>query len=116
LPVASTKAAADLPICTSACGITVVITGGVTLFVKFGSPIGEPALATFVMVPLGGGITAKVTLLITPLAKLPKLQIATPLFVTPPPLALTKIVPVGNASVTVTLLATDGPKFVTEIV
>ena len=86
------------------------------MFVGFGSPMGDPAVATFVIVPLGGGITVKVTLLIAPLAKSPKLQVATPLFVTPPPLALTKIVPTGNASVTVTLLATDGPKLVTEMV
>ena len=116
MPVARTLAAADLPICTSACGITVVVTGGVTLFVGFGSPMGEPALATFVIVPLGGGITVKVTLLIAPLAKSPRLQVATPLFVTPPPpLAPTKLAPAGNGSVTVATTAVEGPKLVTEI-
>jgi hypothetical protein len=34
----------------------------------------------------------------------------------PPPLADTKVTVAGNVSVTVTLLALEGPKFVTEIV
>jgi hypothetical protein len=46
----------------------------------------------------------------------PRLQLTTPLLLTPPPLALTNVTPNGNVSVTVTLLALDGPKFVTEIV
>jgi hypothetical protein len=47
---------------------------------------------------------------------MPKLQFTTPLVFTPPPLALTNVTPNGNVSVTVTLLAVEGPKFVTEIV
>jgi len=39
-----------------------------------------------------------------------------PLLLAPPPLALTKLTPAGNVSVTTTLLALDGPKFVTDIV
>jgi hypothetical protein len=34
----------------------------------------------------------------------------------PPPVALTNVTPSGNVSVTTTLLALEGPKFVTEIV
>jgi hypothetical protein len=44
------------------------------------------------------------------------LQLTTPLLLAPPPVALTNVTPNGNVSVTVTLLALDGPKFVTEIV
>ena len=44
------------------------------------------------------------------------LQLTTPLVFTPPPLALTNVTPSGNVSVTVTLLALEGPKFVTDIV
>ena len=40
----------------------------------------------------------------------------TPELFRPPPLALTKVTPAGNASVTVTLPALDGPRFVMEIV
>src|SRR5438477_374197 len=101
---------------TSASGVTAVVTGGVMLFVGFGSLVGEPALATFVKLPLAGACTVKVTLLVAPLARLPNAQVTTPLLFTPPPLALTKVAPAGTASVTVTLLAADGPRFVTAIV
>jgi hypothetical protein len=46
----------------------------------------------------------------------PRLQLTTPLVFNPPPEALTKLTPAGNVSVTTTLLALDGPKFVTDIV
>jgi hypothetical protein len=100
----------------SATGATAVITGGVTLFVGFGSPVGDPALATFVNVPLAGALTVNVTLLAWPLASVPTLHVTAPLLLTPPPDALTKAAPAGNVSVTSTPLAVDGPKFVTEIV
>jgi hypothetical protein len=105
-----------LPIVTSATGVTVVTTGGVMLFVELGSPVGELALAVFVSVPEAGAVTVTVTLLTWPLAKVPKLQLTTPLLLAPPPLALTKLTPKGSVSVTTTLLALDGPKFVTDIV
>ena len=50
------------------------------------------------------------------MTRLPRLQVTTPLLSAPPPLALTNVTPAGNASVTTTLLAVDGPKFVTQIV
>ena len=114
--VASTEEAALLPICKSACGITMVMTGGVTLFVRLGSSVGEPALASFVSVPLAGVATVRVTLLTMPPAKFPRLHVTIPLSFVPPPVVLTKLVPAGNASVTVTLPAVEGPKFVTEMV
>jgi hypothetical protein len=67
-------------------------------------------------VPLAGAVTVTVTLLIWPLVKVPNVQLTTPLLLAPPPVALTKLTPAGNVSVTTTLLALDGPKFVTDIV
>ena len=43
--------------------LTAVMTGGVILFNKFVSPVGELTLAIFVNVPLAGAITVTVTLL-----------------------------------------------------
>jgi hypothetical protein len=113
---AGTLAAPVLPRPTSATGVTVVMTGAVTLFVLLGSTVGELALAVFVSVPLAGAVTVTVTLLIWPLVKVPNVQLTTPLLLAPPPVALTKLTPAGNVSVTTTLLALDGPKFVTDIV
>jgi hypothetical protein len=84
--------------------------------VLFGSPVGVLTRAVLVSVPLAGAVTVTVTLLTWPLAKAPKLQLTTPLLLAPPPLALTNVTVAGNVSVTVALLALDGPKFVTEIV
>jgi hypothetical protein len=70
----------------------------------------------FVNEPEAGAVTVTVILLTWPFAKVPKLQFTTPLLFNPPPEALTKFTPAGNVSVTTTLLALDGPKFVTEIV
>jgi hypothetical protein len=116
LLLARTEAEPVLPIVTSATGVTVVITGAVTLFVLLGSPVGELTAATLVSEPLAGAVTVTVTLLTWPFANVPKVQFTTPLLLAPPPLALTNVTPSGNVSVTVTLLALDGPKFVTDIV
>jgi hypothetical protein len=116
LLVAGTLAAPVLPKPTSATGATVVMTGEVMLFVEFGSTVGELALAVFVSVPEAGAVTVTVRLLTWPLVKVPNVQLTTPLVFTPPPVALTKLTPKGSVSVTTTLLALDGPKFVTDIV
>jgi hypothetical protein len=100
----------------SATGVTTVITGGVTLFVGFGSGTGDPTLAVFVSMPFAGALTVNVTLLTWPALKLPTLHVTAPLLLTPPPLALTNVTPNGNASVTKMPPAVDGPKFVTDIV
>jgi hypothetical protein len=92
------------------------MTGGVMLFVLFGSTVGELTLATLVNEPLAGAVTVTVTLLTWPLASVPKLQFTTPLVLTPPPVALTNVTLAGRLSVTITLPALDGPKFVTDIV
>jgi hypothetical protein len=60
---AGTLAATVLPRPTSATGVTVVMTGTVTLFVLFGSTVGELTVAVFVSVPLAGALTVTVTLL-----------------------------------------------------
>ena len=44
-------------IAKSATGVTVVVTGSVTLFVGIGSPVGEPPVATFVIEPEAGAVT-----------------------------------------------------------
>jgi hypothetical protein len=74
-------------------------------------------LAVLVSEPEAGAVTVTVTLLTWPLAKVPKLQLTTPLLLTPPPRGADKgHVGNGKVSVTTTLPALDGPKFVTEIV
>jgi hypothetical protein len=92
------------------------MTGGVTLFVLLGSPVGELTLAVLVSEPLAGAVTVTLTLLTWPLVKTPRLQLTTPLVFTPPPVADTNVTVAGSVSVTTTLLALDGPKFVTDIV
>ena len=95
-----------------------VITGGVTLFVDTGSPVGEPTLAIFVSEPLGGTLTVSVRLVIWLLVNAPTLHVTTPTcpLVVPRAFALAKVAPDGTVSVTVTPLAPDGPRLVTEIV
>ncbi len=105
-----------LPKPISATDVTVVVTGGVTLFVMFGSLVGEDTLAVLFNVPLAGAVTVTVRLLTAPLASVPNDQFTVPLLLTPLPLADANVTPAGNVSVTTTLLAEDGPKFVTEIV
>ncbi len=113
---ARTEAAALLPKPRSATGITVVLTGGVTLFVVFGSLVGEDTLAVLLNVPLVGAATVTVRLLTVPLVSVPNDQFTVPLLSMPLPLADMKVTPAGKVSVTTTLLADDGPKFVTEMV
>jgi hypothetical protein len=100
----------------SVTGVTPVTTGGVTLFVGTGSPVGPPTLATFVRLPLTGAVTINVRFVVWPFVKVPRLHVTKPKLFEPFPLALTNVTPTGNVSVTVTLLAPDGPKFVTLIV
>ena len=78
--------------------------------------VGELTLAVLVSEPLAGTVTTTVRLLLWPLARLPRLQFTMPLLFTPLPLALTKVTVAGRLSVTTTLLATDVPRLVTDIV
>ena len=114
--MASTLAGPVLPRPTSATGVTVVMTGKVTLFARLGSPVGVLTLATLLNEPLAGAVTVTVTLEVWPLVNVPRLQFTIPLLLTPPPVALTKVTLTGRLSVTTTPLALEGPKLVTEIV
>jgi len=101
----NTLAGPTLPYPRQPPGVTVVMTGGVTLFVLFGSPSGVLTLAGVGQRAAAGAVTVTVTLLTWPLASVPNVQFTTPLLLAPPPLALTNVTPSGNVSVTVTLLA-----------
>jgi hypothetical protein len=102
---------------TSAMGATVVMTGGVTLFVRLGSVVGELTACHVGQRAGGRRRDGHVTLLTWPLVKVPKLQLTLPLLLHPATAGADKRhVGNGKVSVTTTLLALDGPKFVTEIV
>ena len=110
--VAMIVPAADLLTAKSADGVTVVITGGLTLFPGTGSPVGDVTLALLVNEPLAGAVTTSEKFVVAFTAKFARFQLTTPALTVPPPVALTKVAPAGSASVTTTLLAKDGPKFV----
>ena len=113
---ANTVAAPVFPNCKSASGVTVVMTFVVVLFKILVSVVGDVTFATFVSEPLAGAVTVTVTLLTCDDASVPKFHTTNPPPTTPPPLALTEVTLLGKVSVTMTPLALDGPKFVTEIV
>ena len=92
-----------------------VVTGGVVLLVGVGSFVGGPTLAMLVTEPVTGAVTVTVRFVTWLLLKFAMLQVKMPLLVTPFPLALTKVTFAGNVSVTMTLVAADGPKFVTAM-
>src|SRR5436309_476623 len=101
---------------TSATSVTLVLTGGVTLLVEFESLVVELTLAVLVSEPLAGAVTTMVRLLTWPLARSPRLHFTTPPFFIPLPLALRKLHSFPTRRSSDLLLATDGPKLVTEIV
>ena len=105
-----------LPMATSATGVTVVMTGGVMLLVRLGSPVGVLTLATFVRLPEAGAVMVRVTFVVWPVVRVPTFQLTIPLLFKPPPVALTKVTVAGRLSVTTTLLALEGPKLVTDMV
>jgi len=103
------EAAALLPTAKSASGVTVVITGGLTLFPGTGSLVGDVTLALLVKEPLAGAVTFNVKFVVAFAANEAKFQLTTPAFVVPLPVALTNVTPAGKVSVTTILLATEGP-------
>ena len=117
LLVASTPAGPLFSRKTSAKLVTVVTTGVFVLLFGVGSGVGELTYAMFVRLPptgaFVGALTTSVRFVPWPFVSVPRLQFTSPLTFTPP---LTHVTPAGNASVTVTLVAPDGPAFVTEIV
>jgi hypothetical protein len=100
----------------SATGVTEVITGGETLLVGTGSDVGDVTLAVFVSDPEAGAVTMRVKFVVALATKEARLHDTTPAVSLPPPVALTNVTPAGKASVTVMVLADEGPKLVTEIV
>jgi hypothetical protein len=70
-----------------------------------------------VSVPLVGGVTVTVNVNVPPLVRLAIVgQVTTPLSFVPPLVALTNTTFVGKLSLTTTLLAVEGPEFVTVTV
>ena len=108
---------ADFVMDTSADSATTVITGGVRLLVNVGSGVELVTLAVFVSEPLAGARTTTVKLVNVPLASVAMVgQVTMPALVVPPPLALTNVPVLGNVSDTMTLVAVEGPAFVTMTV
>jgi Na+-translocating ferredoxin:NAD+ oxidoreductase RnfA subunit len=90
------------------------MTGGVTLFVSAGSSVVEFTVAVFVITPATGAFTNTVAFVVALTASVPNDQLTVPTtLVVPLPLALTNETFAGNTSLATTLLATDGPEFVT---
>ena len=113
---ASTEAGPIFPTAKFASGVTVVVTGGVMLFVGVGSGVGDVTLAKFVNEPVAGAVTVTVRFVACAARSVPKFHVTIPLLFAPLPLAVTNETFAGSVSVTMTLLALDGPKFVMLIV
>ena len=84
--------------------------------VGVGSFVSGPTFAVFVMPPPAGAVTTTVRFVTWLFVSAPKFHVTRPPFVAPPPVAPTKITFAGSVSVTTTLLASDGPRFVTLMV
>ncbi len=101
--------------------LTVVVTGGLVLSPVFGSAVPLVTLAVLVIDGAAAevGVTTMVTVLLAPLANVPRLHVTVPLpFVQVglPGVTDTKFTPTGNASVMVTPVAVFGPLLVTVMV
>lgn len=107
-------------ICKSACGVIVVVTMALvevpSLLVGTGSNVMEPLSARFVKVPLAGAVTVTVKFVVAPLVNVATGHVTSPFVKLKPELAVTKVTLDGNASVTTTLAAGEGPRLVNVIV
>src|SRR2546428_12185695 len=86
------------------------------LFAKEGSLAAEVMLAVLVLFPAVRGLVVMVIVAVALLARLAIVQVTIPLFCEAVPrglLAEMNEAPAGSTSVTVTLVAGDGPRFVT---
>ena len=93
-----------------------VTTGGVKLFVGIGSSVGPPTLATFVALPRCVEMTVNVKLLVVFAARLEIFQMTWLLaFVVVLGTELTKLKPSGKLSVTIRLVAVEGPPLLTTM-
>src|SRR5580704_6360100 len=95
----------------SAWALINVITGALVLLPGVGSGIGLPTIAVLVTAPPAGASTVTLKLVLAPLvnAGITGQNTAPLALVVPPPVALMKVTFAGNASVTTTLVAGDGP-------
>ena len=94
--------------------VTMVTTGGVKLFVGIGSSVGPPTLATFVALPRCVEMTVSVKLLAVFAARLEIFQMTWLLaFVVVLGTELTNAKPFGKLSVTIKLVAVEGPPLLT---
>ena len=105
----------------SACGVTAVLTCAPpfvpTLFVGFGSLVGDEADALLNNEPLAGAFIVTVNAAVALESKVVAGHVTTlPPPKVPPPLALTNVAFAGSASTVTMLLAVDGPRFVTVMV
>ena len=91
-----------LPTAKSASGVTAVTATMFVLFTRFGSPVLAVLLALFVNGPFPGAVSTTVKFVPPPTGKLTNVFVTS----TPP----------GSVSTTTMLLATDGPRLVTDIV
>src|SRR5580698_6493401 len=99
----------------SACALINVITGALVLLPGVGSGIGLPTVAVFVTAPPAGASTVTLKFVLAPFVRDGIVgQNTAPLaLVVPPPVALMYVTLAGNASVTTTLVAADGPALAT---
>src|ERR1700722_7372710 len=95
----------------SAWALINVITGALVLLPGVGSGIGLPTIAVLVTAPPAGARTVTLRFVLAPLVKaaIPGQYPAPLALVVPPPVALTNVTLAGNASVTTTLVAAEGP-------
>src|ERR1051326_6484263 len=101
----------------SATGVTVVNTGGVILFEGLGSLIGLPPDAELVRLPASeGAITVNTRFVVAPAARLATDQTTWEPLTAAAGEAFTNVTVAGRLSVTLKLLAEEGPRFVTVIV
>src|SRR4051812_19674878 len=97
----------------SAIGVTEVVTGELVPLPGIGSGIGEPTDATFEIEPEAGAVTVRFRFVVAPAVSRPNDHVTIPALAVPPAEALTKLTFTGSASVTITPVAPEGPKFVT---
>ncbi len=103
----------DFDALTSAEGLTAVMTGGVLLFVGFGSRFGLAPLAVFVrLAPSAGAVTVMVRFVLVLASKARLVQMTWPPLRNPPLLALTKLTLMGRLSVTERPVSGEGPRLV----
>src|ERR1041385_2792445 len=90
---------------------TKVMTGGVTLLVRFGSAVLPLTLAKLVRLETAfGAVTFSVKLVVAPAPRLKFVHNTSLPLRIPPPLALTKVTDAGKLSVTDKVAAVDGPR------